>query len=217
MDDEAARQDATLSDEELARRAQAGCAGAFDALVERFQPRLTHFLLSYTNRHHQDAEDLVQETLIRAYRHLGRYRRKWAFSTWLFTIAARQAVSFHRSRRRAAARILNAAKTTTATDPSPEPLRHCVEREQRQRLWQLARDVLSEDQHAMLWLRYAEQMEVRQIARVMGRTTVSVKVGLHRARSRMLTALAEREGDVAPTGPVAGGDDQRQRMKKRGA
>lgn len=57
-----------------------------------------------------------------------------------------------------------------------------AQQEDRQILWQLARQCLTENQFQALWLRYAEDMEVRQIAQVLGKTRVHVKVLLFRAR-----------------------------------
>jgi RNA polymerase sigma-70 factor (ECF subfamily) len=57
-----------------------------------------------------------------------------------------------------------------------------AQQEDRQQLWQLARQCLTENQFQALWLRYAEDMDVSQIAQVLGKTRVHVKVLLYRAR-----------------------------------
>src|SRR5271154_736125 len=85
-------------DGELARRAQAGCAASFEQLVRRFQVPLVQFLAGRT-RCRADAEDLTQETLVRAYRSLQRYSSEWPFRTWLFTIAHRLSINLARRRR----------------------------------------------------------------------------------------------------------------------
>src|SRR5580704_14119723 len=75
------------SNEELATKAQVGCGASFEELLRRFQVPLLSFL-----RHvgpAADAEDVLQETFMRAYSRLHFYRSQWKFATWLFTIARR--------------------------------------------------------------------------------------------------------------------------------
>ena len=107
---------APTSDEELACRAQGGCAASFEQLLRRFQTPVLHFL-----RHRglaADAEDLTQETFLRAYENLHRYSRRWAFSAWLFTIARRTSIN-HRRRLRPTD---DAAAVEAATSPDAGPL-----------------------------------------------------------------------------------------------
>ncbi|MBN2270051.1 MAG: sigma-70 family RNA polymerase sigma factor, partial [Sedimentisphaerales bacterium] len=75
-----------LSAEDLARRSQLGCRASFAELVERYGTGLLRFLRRRTNNLH-DAEDLVQDTFVRAYANIHGYRSTYKFSTWLFTIA----------------------------------------------------------------------------------------------------------------------------------
>jgi DNA-directed RNA polymerase specialized sigma24 family protein len=86
-----------LSDEDLAGRAQEGCSASFEELVRRFQVPLLQFLQRWAAR--EDAEDLVQDTFVRAYRNLHRYRSSWRFATWLYTIARRLSINQRRRSR----------------------------------------------------------------------------------------------------------------------
>lgn len=74
---------------ELINRARQGSADAFEQLVLHYQDRLYRFLLARAaNR--ADAEDALQEAFVLAFKYLPGYRRRYRFSTWLFTIAVRQ-------------------------------------------------------------------------------------------------------------------------------
>src|SRR5216683_1515204 len=85
------------SDEAAAARAKAGDADAFRALVERHSRSL--FRLAFRMMgNEQDAEDVVQESLIRAYRQLNRFESRANFGTWLYRITANCAVDLMRSR-----------------------------------------------------------------------------------------------------------------------
>ena len=173
-----------LSAEDLARRSQQGCRASFAELVERYGTRLLRFLRRRTNSLH-DAEDLVQDTFVRAYTNIDGYRSTYKFSTWLFTIARNLASS--RLRRRYRSEPVSQARTT-----EPGPHEQMTQGETRQNLWAAAR-TLSANQYEALWLRYAEDMPIKEIAQVMGKSQVSVKVTLCRARTR----LAEKLQDVA--------------------
>ena len=87
-------------DRELVERARAGERAAFDQLVARYQRRLLRLVLRLL-RDQAEAEDVVQETFLRAYRALPRFRGEAAFYTWLYRIAlngARNAILRRRQR-----------------------------------------------------------------------------------------------------------------------
>src|SRR5690348_1949389 len=71
--------------EQLAERSKAGCLDAFEQLVLRYEVRIFNFLLQFTRNYH-DAEDLTQETFLKAHRNLHRYNSSFLFAPWLFTI-----------------------------------------------------------------------------------------------------------------------------------
>jgi RNA polymerase sigma-70 factor, ECF subfamily len=182
------------SDEDLACRAQQGCAKSFEHLMRRFQTPVLHFLRR--RGFAADAEDLAQETFLRAYQKLSLYRRRWAFSAWLFTIARHTSLN-HRRRIRPAN---DQATASAATSAGPEPLDALIADESRRRLWDLAAEILSEESMTAVWLYYVEDMPVRGIALVLRRTQVSVKIILFRARKKLLPLLGEFQGDSRPRG-----------------
>jgi hypothetical protein len=87
------------TDEDLAREASKGDMVAFEALVRRRREGLVRFLASFSGNT-SDAEDLAQETFLRAFRSLSRYDPRKPFLTWLFVIARRLAINFKRNRSR---------------------------------------------------------------------------------------------------------------------
>lgn len=169
-----------LSAEELARRSQQGSRESFAELVERYEIRLFKFLRYKTNNL-QDAEDLVQDAFVRAYENIHRYKNSWKFSTWLFTIAARLAYShFRRSR--------SFHKVGQVEYSIPEPGQMVVGKETQQSLWALARG-LSMNQYQALWLKYGQDMSIKEIAIVLRKSQVNVKVILYRARINLAKRL----------------------------
>jgi RNA polymerase sigma-70 factor (ECF subfamily) len=182
-------QQAHITDETLARRAAAGERTAFDAIVRRYCRPLVQFVAGRTGSV-QDAEDIVQETLLRAYQHIGSFDSRYAFKSWLFTIAYRMSVSAHRRKRPAVMEQEALCRLGQATAPDP-----CDGEE----LWAVVR-ALKPDDYTVLWLRYKQGMDMGQIAKVMHKTTTGVRVHLHRARNR----LAEKMGLSEAAAPVPG-------------
>jgi len=190
----------SLSDEELAGRAQQGCVDSFEQLMRRFQAPVLHFL-----RHRgagAEAEDLLQETFIRAYANLPRYRSRWRFATWLFTIARRVSITYHRRRPRPEGRE---ATLASAESGWPGPVESAIEEDSRRYLWSRAAQILSEEEATALWLYYGENLGTRDIAAVLGRSCVAVKTMLFRARKKLVPLLEELTPDGADSDPGSSG------------
>lgn len=171
------------SDEELAVQAQAGCAASFDALVRRFQTPLLQFLRRRGNP--ADAEDLLQEAMVRAYVNLHQYRPRWRFATWMFTIARRVSINYYRRARP----VADDERVHCAACDRAGPAETVAADESRQRLWDVAQRVLSEEEQTALWLHYVEELTLRDVGLVLGRSWGSVKTMVFRARKKMLPWL----------------------------
>ena len=169
-----------LSPEQLAERCQAGCRTSFERLVEQFESRIFNFLLRLTGNRH-DAEDLTQDTFVKAYRNIHRYQPAYAFAAWLFTIAKRTAFSHFR-----AAKPMEEIRDDVQTD-SQDPSTVLEQQDDGRSLWELAKK-LKPKQHEALWLRYGEGFSIAEAAQIMKTNQIHVKVLLHRAR----TSLANR-------------------------
>lgn len=166
------------SDEQLAEAAKQGSAAAFDELVERYQGRLLRFLAGRcANR--ADAEDAIQDTFVNAYRYLHSYDSRWRFSTWLYRIAMRNA---------ARQSLPTSADTTEIVDDA-DPLLECIARSERQNLWLCAKEQLSAEAYSALWLRYAGDLPLADVAKALDRSLAWTKVSLMRSRRRMAAAL----------------------------
>jgi RNA polymerase sigma-70 factor, ECF subfamily len=168
------------TDQQLVAAALAGSRTAFGQLVDRYQHRLLRFLLARCASR-ADAEDALQDTFINAYRYLGSYRDRWQFSTWLYRIAIRNA-----ARQRAPAMD----GFEDEPDPAADPLTACIAESERENVWLTARRSLPAEAFTALWLRYAEDMPVKDVARALGRPESWTKVTLLRARRALSRALA---------------------------
>lgn len=177
----------TETPEELARRAQAGSVRAFEALYDRYERSLWRFLHMLCGSA-ADADDLVQQTYLRAWRHIDRYRPGWAFSTWLFTIGRREAMTWHRGAARRPAPLVDEHR---ALLDERDAARAVSAEEQRQNLWHVAGRVLTPDQRSALWLHYAEGLSTHEVGSILGKSDASVRVVLHRARRTLARHLED--------------------------
>lgn len=183
------------SDEQLAARARSGCRHSFELLVRRYQVRLLRFLQRRV-RGGADAEDLLQDTFVRAFEKLESYDTSRPFGVWLFTIAHRLAVSHHRHRS-AGARATEAVAGRMNLAQSEDPGSALSARELRKQFWEIAASALTEEQLCVAWLFYVEEMPAPQIGQVLGKSWVSVKTILFRARRKLQVAMAP-PGDAPP-------------------
>jgi RNA polymerase sigma-70 factor (ECF subfamily) len=175
----------SFTDEELARRALAGAASCFEEIVRRHQVPLLRFLnRRFPSR--RDAEDILQEAFLKAWQSLDRYDPKYAFRTWLYTIAYRLTVS--RGRKLSVDEPLPVYDLAGA---APSPTAAAEREDQRCRLWGEARKVLSEEQYLVLWLHYVDEIPAGEIAQILNRSWVSVKTLMHRARKKLMPCLQE--------------------------
>lgn len=177
------------TNEVLALAAADGDRDAFAILVDRLHGPLFQFLVRRCTSS-DDAEELTQEAFLRAWQNLGLYDSRWKFSTWLFTLAQRQAVS--RYRRRRPALLEDEALEDFASYGCP--VTTVSQREERDNLWALAARVLTVAQRTALWLRYAEALSAREIGRVLGKSESGARVLLFRARERLASHLEPSSG-----------------------
>jgi RNA polymerase sigma-70 factor (ECF subfamily) len=134
-----------------------------------------------------DAEDIVQESLTRAWQRLSQYDFQYRFSTWLFTIAVRISTDHLRRWQRApAVRELDNVEQPVAASPD-----HLEQAESINNIWSTAAEVLNEAQYTAMWLRYGEDLAVYEVARILGRTRVGTRVLLHRARAILMPLLQD--------------------------
>ena len=189
---------AARSDEDLARSARDGSMAALEELVRRYQVPLLRFLRGGPCP--RDAEDVLQETWIRAMRSLDRYRPDKPFKPWIFTVSYRLAVDAAR-RRSPASSTENASSNPSA---APGPAERVERAEWADHFWATVRQALGDECFAAAWLHYGESMPPRSVARVLGRSQVWVRTMLYRSRKRLSLLLAN-----APTATANFGDRRR--------
>jgi RNA polymerase sigma-70 factor (ECF subfamily) len=171
-----------VSDEELVQETKTGSRHSFEELVERYTPRLFHFLQPKIASD-QDIEDIIQETFFKIYKNISRYNPKWKVSTWIYTTAYRLAVSHFRSHKKREDRKMPENKVLT-------PEEKFIDQKKHQLIWRKAKK-LKPSQYRAFWLRYAEGMSSKEIAKVMRRTDLAARLLLYRARANLTELVQE--------------------------
>ncbi len=174
------------TDERLAERVQAGCGESFAELDRRLRPRLLHVLTRRLPTQ-EDAEDVVQQTLLRVFEKIGLYDTRQRLSPWVFTIAVRLAAQ--QMRRKCLPMGQEAERQLELIDRTAAPDEQASRREERDNLWTVADRVLKTEQWTALWLFYGEEQSIPEVAQSLGRTKTSVSVLLFRARKILLPHL----------------------------
>lgn len=181
---------------ELVRAAASGDAIALERLLMRAQEAAWRFSTSVCG-HADDAEDAMQEALLKTYRHVGRLREPGAFRPWLYR-TVRNACLMGRRKRVGEPAHLQSLDDTMATrggslgalarDPGKNPEQLADNAGLRRRL-RTALAALPPTYRAVLFLREMEGLSTREVAAVLGTSEANVKTRLHRARAQLQVAL----------------------------
>lgn len=166
---------------ELVALARTGDARAYGVLVERSYARFLRFALRMLGDR-RDAEEVVQDTFVRAYRALDRYEDRDRFSAWAFRILLNQCrTAYGKQRTQARYFVASAAPPETPVDPAPESV---WSRDVAQALADLPADI-----REALLLKYIEEMSYEEIADLTGIGVSALKMRLKRAREKLQIRL----------------------------
>jgi RNA polymerase sigma-70 factor (ECF subfamily) len=181
-----------VADHELARRAALGDQGAFDVLVRRHTNRMYRVAVRIVSDS-AEAEDVVQEAWISAWRGLAGFRAESAVSTWLYRVVTNAALA-HLRRRRPTVPLdegaAGAAGALTETSTGFDPERSALRDEQVAAVHR-AVAALEPSQRVPLVLHELEGLSYEEVAAIVGTSVPALRSRLHRARVALLAKLKE--------------------------
>ena len=176
---------ATMTDALLVRRVLDGDTAAFTTIVDRHAAACTRFATRMLGNR-EDAEDVTQETFLRAYRSLARYEERQAFRTWLFQILINRCrtAAARRQRRHRMFLVDDNAIASASVRPAAESsdLRAELQR---------VIDALDPDQREAFLLKHVEQLSYDEMAAATGVGVSALKMRVKRACDRMQWLLRE--------------------------
>lgn len=174
------------SDEDLVRLTLSGDDRAFAELAGRHRDRLGRMAWRFAS-HRQEAEDLVQEMLVRAWHKLGQFRGEVPFEHWLSRLAIRQCYDLLRQRQR--------NREDTLEPEQWESLRELATRseepEAAREFLDLAMRRLAPEERLVITLLELEERSVRDVSALTGWSEANVKTRAFRARQKLKTLLEQ--------------------------
>jgi len=173
-------------------RAQSGDSDAFRLLVEQHSRVIFRLAFRMTGNE-QDAEDVVQETFLRAYKRISDYEARASFSTWLYRIASNYALDLIRSRRRheekrerGSGEDRDILQTIPEASPGPERMAYGGQVKDRVNA---ALDELTAQERTAFVLRHFEGLSIEEIGRTLGTGANATKHSIFRAVQKLRRSL----------------------------
>jgi RNA polymerase sigma-70 factor (ECF subfamily) len=188
----------SVPDSDVLADVMAGDVDAFEKIVERHKNRLYNFVCRFVGDR-ETAEDIVQETFLRAFRRRKDYRAIANFSTWLFTIAGNLAKSELRRRKRWRFFSLNWDEESETGMEIPDESQRpdtVTETSLTDRQIQRAIEALPANYRKVILLRDVEGLSYQEIAEIVNRPVGTVKSRVNRARIRLQKRLRMEGRDV---------------------
>jgi len=175
---------ANCSDEQLAAAAarESSDGPAFVALVQRFQPRVWRICFRLLNNE-QDAADAAQEVFLRLFLHRARFAGRSKYATWVHAVAVKTCLAMRRSRGR---RLRHEQVVADEGWESRQPGRPTAPEGMSMDLLAML-ETLSEEDRALLLLKYAEAYEYEELAEIFDLSVSACKMRVSRAREKLQT------------------------------
>ena len=173
-------------DQEVINQVLQGDHQAYRILVDRYSP-MVYTLAIRLVQNREDAEEVAQDAFIKAYRGLSAFKGSAKFSTWMYKIAYRAGLDYLKKRKRQPYTVQADEARTMMQEPydSATPL----EAKERAQLIKEAIAVLPGELGSLILFYYYEELSLREISEITGKTENSVKVSLHRGRKRLAELL----------------------------
>lgn len=184
------------ADLDLVRRSQKGDLDAYDELVRRYQERI-YATLYHMTANHEDANDLVQETFIKAYRALHTFKGDSSFYTWIYRIAVNRTINFLKQRRNRTHMSLDDLDFNAEHDPDlvalvseRTPRRDAGLAELQEKL-NAALLKLSEPHRMVVTLHDVQGVPHEEIAKIMNCNIGTIRTRLFYARQQLQSYLSD--------------------------
>ncbi len=175
------------SDQYYINQVLEGEVNAFSVLVERYQS-LVYTVVYRMIKNKELAEEVAQDSFIKAYKSLKNYRGDAKFSTWLYTIAYRKSLDAIKANKRMMTSELieeiNEGEVQQVNDALS-----CLQAKERKKIIADSILKLPEDEAAIITLYYFEEKSVKEIVDIIGLTADNIKIKLYRSRKKLYSIL----------------------------
>ena len=188
--------ESSLEDDQYVKRAIGGDQDAFKMLMNKYQKPLYYHIVKMVKNHEQ-VEDIIQESFVKAFSNLGSYNTNYAFSTWLYRITTNHTIDYLRKKK---------LQTTSINEPvrakdgemqfqivgNAETDRKII-RKERKKIVSEAIENLPEKYREVIQMRHLEEMSYQEISEELDLPLGTVKAHIFRAREMLYKALIDRK------------------------
>ncbi|WP_299668006.1 RNA polymerase sigma factor [uncultured Polaribacter sp.] len=167
-----------------------GNSNAFAELVNTYKDLVFSLAIKMT-KNKEVAEEVSQDTFIKAYKNLANFKGDSKFSTWLYKITYHNCLDeFKKNERK--------YKTATIDEDfslnlkSSDDVLKTIEKEDRAKMMKICLEELPKEEKTILWLFYFKELSLKEIQTITNFSEANIKVKLHRARKRLLGIVEKR-------------------------
>ena len=184
------------SDLVIVQKALTGDQAAYDQLLKKYRGAIYGLTYKMVSNKEQ-AEDIVQETFIKAFSALSSFNEEYSFSTWLFKIASNNCIDFLRKKRLQTFSIDQSTESQDGTmtkelpDPIVNPEMRLIESEKRS-IIEMAIENLPKKYRIAIIMRHKEEKSYEEISEALGIPLGTVKARIFRAREKLKKYLKDR-------------------------
>lgn len=177
------------TDQHYIQKTLQGDTNSFSVLIDRYQ-NLVFTVVLRVVKVREEAEEVAQDTFLKAFESLDSYRGESKFSSWLYSIAYRKALDRVRKNNRMKPVELVEDITEKNVEDIDNAL-HFLEQKERNDTIRKCIEQLPEQEGAIITFYYFDDLSVREISKITNLTEDNVKVKLHRSRKKLFTLLKQ--------------------------
>ena len=188
-----------MNEKELIKKAKEGHITSFENLIEAHEKRVYNISLKML-KNEQDAFDAAQDTFLKAFKYIGKFKEESSFSTWIYRIAVNSCLDIIKKKKETQNQssieqqitLKDNEVTIQFEDEKQNVLEDVIKAERKEALHK-AIDKLKPDQKKMIILRDIEGFSYEEISKITGITTGTVKSKINRARNALKELLLENK------------------------
>lgn len=175
------------NDQKYITKTLAGETNAFSFLIEKYKVMVFSLAFKMLNNR-EEAEEVSQDTFIKAYKNLSKFKGESKFSTWLYKIAYRNCLDVVKKNEK---RYLTATidEVTENKVKSTDDILTKIDKEERSKLLKGCLQKLPEQERSLLWMFYFDELSLKEIEEVTTLSVANIKVTLHRGRKKLLAII----------------------------
>ncbi|CAL2083072.1 RNA polymerase sigma factor [Tenacibaculum sp. 190524A05c] len=178
---------AIINDQTYIEKTLKGDTNAFAFLVNNYKVMVFSLAMKML-KSREEAEEISQDTFIKAYKNLSKFKGDSKFSTWLYKIAYRSCLdSLKKNREKYHTGTID--EITINKINSTDNILEEISRKERAVIIKECLDKLPEEERTILWMFYYDELSLKEILEITDLSESNLKVKLHRARKRLLTVV----------------------------